>query len=65
MTLNVKKPRMVNRPDSMRSFGKAVQTGASLFGAAKSAWEIGKTILQVGRAAAPYIATAARTLALA
>ncbi len=63
MSIGTKRPKMVNRPDPIRSFahkvGTAAQVGAQLFGAVKSAWDIGRSVVQAGRIVAPYIATAA------
>ena len=47
---------MVNRPDPVQSLASKVESGVQLFGALKTAYDVGKTVLNVGRAAAPYVA---------
>ena len=59
------KPKMINKSDPIRSFGKAVETGVKMFGAAQGAWEFGRSVVATGRAVAPYVAAGIRTLALA
>ena len=48
--------KMVNRPDPMHSLASKVESGVQLFGALKTAYDVGKTFVNVGRAAAPYVA---------
>ncbi len=57
------KPRLVNHPDAFRSFASKIESGAAFLGTAKGIWDAGRAIVQVGRAAAPYIGAAARTIA--
>ena len=33
-----------------------IESGVQLFGALKSAWDVGKTIVDAGRVVAPYVA---------
>ena len=54
---------MINHMDPIKSFAGKLETGLQLFGAAKGIWDVGRHALAVGRTVAPYIATAARTLA--
>ncbi len=54
---------MVNHIDPIKSFGQKLETGLQLFGAAKGIWDVGKSVVAVGRTVAPYIATAGRVLA--
>ncbi len=62
MISKVARPKLINHVDPLRSFTSKIETGAQLFGAAKGIYDGGKTVLAVGRAVAPYVATAARTL---
>ena len=48
--------KLVNRPDPPRSLASKITDGVELFGALKSAWEVGKTVVNAGRVAAPYVA---------
>ncbi len=59
------RPPLINRPDPIRSFEKAVETGVKMFGAAKGAWDFGRSVVAAGRVVAPYVAAGIRTLALA
>jgi hypothetical protein len=55
--------KMVNRPGPIQSLASKVETGVQLFGALKSAYDIGRTVVNVGRAAAPYVARGIAMLA--
>ena len=55
--------KMVNRPDPMHSLASKVESGVQLFGALKTAYDVGKTVLNVGRVAAPYVARGIAMLA--
>ncbi len=57
------RPKMINHMDPIKSFAGKLETGLQLFGAAKGIWDVGRHALAVGRTVAPYIATAARTIA--
>ena len=57
------RPKMINHMDPIKSFAGKLETGLQLFGAAKGIWDVGRNIVAVGRTVAPYIATAARTIA--
>ncbi len=59
------RPPLINKLDPIRSFGKAVETGVKMFGAAKGAWDFGRSAVAAGRVVAPYVAAGIRTLALA
>ncbi len=59
------KPKMINKPDPIRSFGNAVETGVRMFGAAKGVYDFGRSVVAAGRLVAPYVAAGIRTLALA
>ena len=48
--------KMVNRPDPMHSPATKVESGIQLFGALKAGYDVAKTFVNVGRAAAPYVA---------
>ncbi len=56
------RPKLINHVDPIKSFAGKLQSGLELFGAAKGIWDVGRTVVAGARAAAPYIATAARTL---
>ena len=57
------RPKMINHEDPIKSFAGKLETGLQLFGAAKGIWDVGRNVVAAGRVVAPYIATAARTLA--
>ena len=57
------RPKLINHVDPIKSFAGKLETGLQLFGAAKGIWDVGRHALAVGRTVAPYIATAARTIA--
>ena len=58
------RPKLINHePSGFKSFAGKLETGLQLFGAAKGIWDVGRNIVAVGRTVAPYIATAARTIA--
>ena len=52
----------VNRPDLLKGFVRNVETGTQLFGAIKGVWDIGKTVLDAARVAAPYVARIAAVI---
>ena len=54
---------MINHEDPIKSFAGKLETGLQLFGAAKGIWGVGRNVVAGARVVAPYIATAARTLA--
>ncbi len=56
------RPKLINH-EPVKSFAAKLETGLQLFGAAKGIWDVGRHALAVGRTVAPYIATAARTIA--
>ena len=49
--------KMVNRPDPPRSLASKILDGVELFGALKSAWDVGKSVINGGRVVAPYVAS--------
>ena len=55
--------KMVNRPEPVSSLASKVEGGVQLFGALKSAYDVGRTVVNVGRAAAPYAARGIAMLA--
>ena len=55
--------KMVNRPDPLTSLATKVESGVALFGALKTAYDVGKTFVNVGRVAAPYVARGIAMLA--
>ena len=55
--------KMVNRPDPVQSLASKVESGVQLFGALKTAYDVGKTVVNVGRVAAPYVARGIAMLA--
>ncbi len=57
------KPRLVNHPDAFRSFAGKIESAGAFLATAKGIWDAERTIMQVGRAAAPYLGQAARTIA--
>ncbi len=57
------RPKMINHVDPIKSFAGKLESGLQLFGAAKGIWDATRTVAAGVRSAAPYIATAARTLA--
>jgi hypothetical protein len=50
--------KMVNRDDGPppASLASKINSGVELFGALKSAWDVGKNVLEAGRVVAPYVA---------
>jgi hypothetical protein len=50
--------KMVNRPDlpPPTSLASKINSGVELFGAMKSAWDVGKQVIGAARVAAPYVA---------
>ena len=48
--------KMVNHHVPTQSLATKIESGVQLFGALKSAWDVGKTILDAGRVVAPYVA---------
>ena len=47
--------KMVNRPEPV-SLASKIEGGVQLFGALKTAYDVSRTFVNVGRAAAPYVA---------
>ena len=48
--------KMVNHHTPPQSLATKIESGVQLFGALKSAWDVGKSIVDVGRTVAPYVA---------
>ena len=49
--------KMVNRDDQPpTTLASKINSGVELFGALKGAYEVGKSVLEAGRVAAPYVA---------
>ena len=49
--------KLVNRPDPPRSLASKISDGVELFGALKSAWDVGRSVVNAGRIVAPYVAS--------
>ena len=49
--------KMVNRPDPPpASLATKIESGVQLFGALKSAWDVGQQVVGAARVVAPYVA---------
>ena len=48
--------KMVNHHTPPQSLATKIESGVQLFGALKSAWDVGKSIVDVGRTVGPYVA---------
>ena len=48
--------KMVNHDQPTATLASKINSGVELFGALKSAWDVGRTIVDAGRTAAPYVA---------
>ena len=48
--------KMVNHDGPPPTLASKINSGVELFGAMKSAWDVGKNALEAGRVVAPYVA---------
>jgi hypothetical protein len=48
--------KMVNNPTPQTTLAQKVESGVSMLGALKGAWDLGKEVVGAARVAAPYVA---------
>ena len=48
--------KMVNRLEPTPSLAEKITSGVELFGSMKSAWDVGRQVVDAARIASPYIA---------